>query len=248
MAAAPQNYQDWVRLHPGVKNAQSLLASWNKYQASRLATQQAAPVPDTPWTPGALDEQGQATENDLSRARNRALGLDGGKGTIAADYEEQAANYNSQLPLIQQRFQDALRSNQNNTSGRGLGNSGITQLYNARSLADQQRSVGDVTSALSRLSDRRTGAELDAGNQYTAGQGQNVAQSNARSLDLYTRARQAAGGVDVGEPQAATPTAAPPTPAAPAAPKVSYAQFAAKAGANWSAAAKQSAYKRLYGG
>ena len=208
-------------------------------------TSPATPVaaPRAAFTPGSLDEEGQATDGMLSAARRRALGSDGNPGTIEADYQEQAAGLNAQLPRIQQGYEESLRNNSNNVSGRGLGRSGIKTLYDTRSLASYNDQTNEVTNSLKRLSDQRTSAELEANSAYNTGASANLAQSNARQLSAFQDQGRTA------LPDAVAPAApAAPTPTAAARPKPTFAEFQAKAGPRHTLAQLRAGYQRLYGG
>jgi hypothetical protein len=223
--------------------ADALQAAYRRVSGTAPAAQPTPAPPIPRFTPGTLDEPGQVNDNNMRAIYNRTMGMDGGKGSIDLQYDEAEAQLNQQLPYMKQAYDDSLRNNASNVAARGMSQGGIKTMYDARSQASYDRNVGDIRSGLARLIDQRSGAKADAALALRTGQASNVADANSRQMAAIAQTRRD-NGIYTADPSPASAVSS----TAPQAPKVTYQQFASKAGANWSTAQKQAAYRRIYGG
>lgn len=251
MAAAPQTFEEFRRLHPGVKNLTLLKASWDRLVSARQATPAAAApatapaptgAPVSTYTPGALDDVAQA---DMGAAR---LAKDNALAEADLAYGQTEANLNKQIPLIEQQRTDNINTNTQNHAARGTLRSGLKAVDRGRIETDALRARTDVADQIAQAAARRDFAKRSAESGFTVGSEQIRAAGNYRTLqDRLASFTPNADQVAAATPAVAAPATSTPAATAKPAPTMSYAQFVKLHGGT-STPALSAAWKKRFGG
>jgi hypothetical protein len=240
VAAAPQTFEEFRRLHPGVRNPAMLRAAWDKLVSKRQAASQlSGPQPDPVFVPGALDETAQADMGALAHQRASA------KAGALRDFTTTQADYDAQSKLLDFNRGQTMGRVTNDHAARGTLRSGLKAMDQGRVQAQYTADRSGLDNMLAAARQRLEGVNTESEGAYTTGAKQIEAGSNARAYsDWASKVTPSQATV------AATPAAGPARPAptpAKTGPEMTYQRFVQLHGGK-STAALSSAWRKRYGG
>jgi hypothetical protein len=242
VAAAPQTFEEFRRLHPGVRNPAMLKAAWDKLVTQRQAAQRqqalAGPQPDPAFVPGALDESAQADMGALAHQRASA------KAGALRDFTSTEADYKAQSKLLDFNRGQSMNRVTTDHAARGTLRSGLKAMDQGRVQAQYTADRSGLDNMLAAARQRLEGVNTEAEGAYTAGEAQIRAGSNARAYSDWA-SKVVPSQAQVAAAQPAGP--ARPAPAAPKQPEMTYQRFVQLHGGK-STAALAAAWRKRFGG